>query len=58
MQPTDIRGQVLAWAHANDNVRAAILTSSRVSPFATPDALSDYDIELYVRDLAPFMNDD
>lgn len=47
------------WAEAQDNVRCAILTSSRVRPDATIDFLSDYDIELYVSDLEMFqLNDD
>ena len=43
------------WAEEKDNVRCAILTSSRVRPNATIDFLSDYDIELYVSDLKPFL---
>ena len=40
------------------NTRTVILTSSRANPNAVPDTLSDYDIELYVNDLAPFSEDD
>lgn len=46
------------WARENDLVRAAILTSSRVNPERRTDFLSDYDIELYVANLAPFQKDD
>jgi aminoglycoside 6-adenylyltransferase len=46
------------WAQSEHNVRAMILTSSRVDPNAQIDNLSDYDIELYVKDIEPFMNDD
>jgi aminoglycoside 6-adenylyltransferase len=46
------------WAQSEHNVRAMILTSSRVDPNAQIDKLSDYDIELYVKDIEPFMNDD
>lgn len=46
------------WAKEQDNVRCAILTSSRVRPDATIDFLSDYDIELYVSDLKPFQLND
>jgi len=46
------------WAITNDAVRAAIMTSSRVSKDATIDFLSDYDIELYVSDLNLFRQSD
>ena len=46
------------WARGNDQVRAAVLTSSRASPERETDFLSDYDIELYVADLESFRRDD
>lgn len=46
------------WAQGNDLIRAAVLTGSRVDPEGVTDFLSDYDIELYVADLAPFRKDD
>ena len=46
------------WAEDNENVRVAILTSTRANPNAPVDALSDYDIELYVEDLQPFLAGD
>ena len=46
------------WAREHDLVRAAVLTSSRVHPDAAIDFLSDYDIELYVSDIEPFLKDD
>ena len=47
------------WSIEQDNVRCAILMSSRVRSDATIDFLSDYDIELYVSDIEPFqLNDD
>lgn len=46
------------WAQKNDLIRAAVLTSSRVSPEPETDFLSDYDIELYVADLSSFRKDD
>lgn len=46
------------WARANELVRAAVLTSSRVEPERGTDFLSDYDIELYVADLEPFRRGD
>jgi aminoglycoside 6-adenylyltransferase len=54
----DMAQEVSAWATKNENVRAAILTSSRANPHAPVDELSDYDIELYVRDLQPFLEGD
>ena len=50
--------QLDEWAHGNDVVRAVILTSSGADPQRPVDVLSDYDVELYVRDLAPFQNND
>jgi aminoglycoside 6-adenylyltransferase len=46
------------WARNNELIRAAVLTSSRVKPGVIIDFLSDYDIELYVSDIAPFQRDD
>ena len=54
----EILSQFLAWAEANEQVRAAVLTSSRVHPDARIDFLSDYDIELYVSQIEPFSKDD
>ena len=54
----DIPKEVSDWAKANENVRVAILTSTRANPNAPVDALSDYDIELYVEDLQPFLEGD
>ena len=42
------------WAENNDLLRAAVLTSSRVNPDSSIDFISDYDIELYVKDLSIF----
>jgi len=49
---------VMTWCGENENVRAAVLTSSRAREDGTADALSDYDLELYVKDLAPFSSGD
>jgi len=54
----EVLAQFDKWAQGNDLIRAAILTSSRVNPERETDFLSDYDIELYVADLAPFQKDD
>lgn len=40
------------WAVGQDDVRAMLLTSTRAVPGAGVDALSDYDINLVVRDVA------
>jgi aminoglycoside 6-adenylyltransferase len=53
----DMAKAVTEWAEENENVRAVVLTSSRANPHAPVDLLSDYDIELYVGDLRPFLND-
>ena len=51
---TEILEQMQTWAKANDNVRAMIMTSSRTNPQALTDVFSDYDIEVFVRDLTPY----
>ena len=56
--PRDMATEVTEWARENDNVRIAILTSTRASPNAPVDVLSDYDIKLFVRDLEPFLEGD
>ena len=54
----DMAKEVSDWARENENVRVAILTSTRANPNASVDALSDYDIELFVRDFQPFLEGD
>jgi len=53
----DVIERLQHWAHTNDFVRAMILTGSRADPRYATDLLSDYDIELYVSSVRPFMND-
>jgi aminoglycoside 6-adenylyltransferase len=48
----------MALAEERDDIRAAILTSSRVQSDRKPDALSDYDIALYVSDISAFKKND
>lgn len=52
-----VLSQLVTWAE-QDNIRAMILTSSRADPNRTPDILSDYDVEVYVKDTTPFTQDD
>lgn len=47
-----------AWANADDNIRAMLLTSSRTNPHAFNDDFSDYDVEVFVRDWEPFLATD
>jgi aminoglycoside 6-adenylyltransferase len=54
----EVLNKLNSWGDINDNVRALILTSSRVGPNPKPDKLSDYDIEVIVDDLVPFNNDE
>lgn len=46
------------WAEARADVRAVILTGSRADSRREPDAWSDYDVEVFVRDIEPFLRDD
>lgn len=54
----DVIGALRAWAETDDSVRAMILTGSRAEPGSATDVFSDYDIELYVCSVQPFMSDD
>jgi aminoglycoside 6-adenylyltransferase len=51
-------GRLVPWAEANPLVRAVLLTSTRANVSPLTDALSDYDVELYVADVAPFRDRD
>lgn len=57
LQSDPIIQQLLHWAASRDAVRALLLTSSRATPHAVVDILSDYDVILVVRDLHPFYTD-
>ncbi|WP_416150109.1 aminoglycoside 6-adenylyltransferase [Salipaludibacillus sp. HK11] len=50
--------QLLEWAKKNEEIRTIILTGSRANPYAFKDVFTDYDIELFVKDLQPFLNSD
>jgi len=54
----EIINTIRDWAEKEDNIRAIVLTSSRVNPNSKPDNLSDYDIEVFVNDLKPFNSDE
>ena len=50
--------QIRDWADSWDNVRAVILTGSRADPGRQPDVLSDYDVQVFVRDTDRIVRDD
>jgi aminoglycoside 6-adenylyltransferase len=54
----DMAKEVADWATGVGNVRGGLLTSSRANPNAYVDTLSDFDIELFVVSLDPFLRDD
>lgn len=54
----EVLDKLKKWAEKNHNVRSVILTSSRVIPNSELDIFSDYDVELFVSDIKPFLNDD
>ncbi len=47
-----IFANVIAWARTEDAIRAAIIEGSRARRDAHPDRFSDYDLNLYVTDMA------
>lgn len=55
---SDVLLQIRQWAERREAIRTVILTSSRADPRRMPDLLSDYDLEVYINDLAPFVQDD
>jgi len=54
----NMANEVVEWARKDENIRVVILTSTRANPNASVDALSDYDIELAVRNREQFSNPD
>ncbi len=48
--------QLIAFAKADENIRALVLQGSFVNPNAPIDEFSDLDPLFFVRDLAPFIN--
>ncbi len=49
--------QIIAFCQAREDIRAAIMTSTRAVPNGVVDALSDYDIILVVEDIHRFVDD-
>lgn len=54
----DVLEMLSAWGQAREAVRAVLLTSSRSTPAAPVDPLSDYDVIYFVTDITPFYADD
>jgi aminoglycoside 6-adenylyltransferase len=48
---------IVNWVNGNENIRAALLTSTRARPDASPDRWSDYDVILVVRQAEPLLDD-
>jgi aminoglycoside 6-adenylyltransferase len=48
---------IVNWANGNEHVRAALLTSTRARPDASPDRWSDYDVILVVRRVELLLDD-
>ncbi|MDR6921055.1 AadS family aminoglycoside 6-adenylyltransferase [Chryseobacterium sp. 2987] len=46
--------QIISWAEDNPDVRAVLLTSSLVNPYAPVDDFSDLDVELVFENRAPY----
>lgn len=47
--------KLIRWGSAQEPVRLMLLTSTRANPNLPKDALSDYDVELVVTDMAPYV---
>lgn len=48
--------RIVAWGEAEPTVRALVLTSTRASPHAPVDALSDFDVVVAARDAPGFVS--
>lgn len=49
--------QIISWAQENPDIRAVLLTSSLVNPYAPVDDLSDLDIELIFENMKAYEED-
>ena len=56
-QRDPVLDRIAAWAADRDDVRAALLTSTRAVPGGKVDVLSDYDVILVVRNVRPYVDD-
>src|SRR3989337_2899082 len=54
----EILRRIVQWGERREEVRAAILTSSRANPEARFDRFSDYDVILAVTDIRPYFEDE
>lgn len=50
--------EIVDWAASSEAIRAVLLTSSLVNPYAPVDPFSDLDIEFVVSDIQHFLSDD
>ncbi|MBS8263614.1 aminoglycoside adenylyltransferase [Mesobacillus boroniphilus] len=57
-QEQEMINQLLEWARQNENIRSVLMTSSRANPHAFTDLFTDYDFEIFVKDLDGFTRDD
>jgi|GEM_PF-120220 len=54
----NVLDKIIDFGKRDKNIVGIVLTSSRVNPNSEIDFLSDYDIEVFVQDLSPFLSDD
>ena len=54
----DVLDAIRNWAERRADVRTVLLTGSRAYPDHRPDILSDYDLEVFVTDVLPYVSDD
>jgi len=54
---TVVLAELVAWAEADDEIRALVLTSTRARDDGSADELSDYDVIVAVRDAERFVGD-
>ncbi|MCY1497459.1 Aminoglycoside 6-adenylyltransferase [compost metagenome] len=50
--------EIVDWAASSEAIRAVLLTSSLVNPYAPVDPFSDLDIEFVISDIQHFLSDD
>jgi len=57
-QDDNVIDKLRCWGEEQDYIQAIILTGSRANPNAAIDVFSDYDVQLFVKDIKMFLTDD
>ena len=53
----EVLEEIISWGVEDENIRVALLTGSRTDPNSTTDILSDYDIEIVVKNTEIYLEE-